>query len=351
MTEVALGFEAKIAPELAEFAKPLSEAKIHPDNVRKHSLEKIAQSLRAHGQRALIVVQASTGYIVKGNGTYSAAELLGWDKAAMIFQDMSDEEALAFLYADNRASDLATYDRKKLSAGLNKMMTGPGLFDTLWEAEELADLDEELAGAATLEQTESDAAFATADGGEIKHERAKTPGDKMKEVPLLLSVADHAMFVARVKALSAAFGTTSSVATIAEAVRRQAEWEASGQNIGGKALTDAQVYAAKREVVKELRDYFIALGEGPYSATQIAARLEAAVPYQGTPEPVAEGQMEAFPEGEVGEPLPNMVEDPIVDPLFVAEAPKAFDIPAEPTDDAEYQAQQAEALARYRARR
>jgi hypothetical protein len=361
MTEQTIGFEANIAPELAQFERPIADAQYHPDNVRQHTIDKIAQSLRVHGQRSPIIVQSSTGYIVKGNGTQEAAALLGWATTAQVWQEMSDEQALAYLYADNRASDKASYDRKKLFAGLNKMQQGPGLFDTLWEIEEFEDLDEELAGSTTLEPTESQAEFATTDGGTIKHDSASKSAAKMKEVPILLSQADHASFVVRLRILQTAFGTAGTIPTILEAMRRQAELEESGQEANGPVQSDAALYTAKREVVTELRDYFVALGaDKTYTATQIAARLEAMVPYRQTEiVPVADGQTELFPEGEVGEPLPNMVTpasvdreefglDPIVDPLFVAPAAQTFDIPAgEPLVNAD----QAEALRRYRAKR
>lgn len=289
-----MGFSSKIAPELEMFRRPIGDAKLHPDNVRKHSIEKIAQSLEAHGQRALIIVHVETGYIVKGNGTQTAAQLLGWTETAQVWQSMSDEEAMAFLYADNRASDLATYDRKKLRDGLAAMVGQPGFFDTLWSIEEFEDLDEELAGSTILEPTESKAEFATADGGEIKHERAALPGEKMREVPMVLTIADYDLFKERLAILQKAFGTGGSIVTILEAVKRQADLEMGDGAQLGKVLTDDEVYAIKREVVKELRDYFLALGpDQTHSGTQVAARLETVIPYRQSvaQASIAEGQI------------------------------------------------------------
>lgn len=369
MTESLMGYTAKIAPELQSFARPITDPKVHPENVRKHNIEKIAQSLEAHGQRALIIVQASTGLIVKGNGTFTAAQLLGWGEVAQSWQEMDDSQAMAFLLADNRASDLATYDRKKLRDGLAKLAADRGFFDSLWTEEELADIEDDLAGATVIE-TESKAEFATKDGEAIKHERAALPGEKQREVPLVMSIADHEMFMGRIAILQKAFGTGGRILTIMEAVKRQAEMESGGPAATGKALTEDESYTIKRDVVKEIRDYFTTVGGGPFTATQIAARLESIVPYRDTATTlIAEGQVGLFddvppsgvdlittagapvPEGMmpsdhgdfliVNKPLENMVEPE-------DEKPTSRELGNAPDQVAEYEAEQAEALARYR---
>lgn len=278
MTNPTLGYTAKIVPELEPLARPITDAAPHPKNVRKHSIEKIAQSLEQHGQRAPIVVQSSTGLIVKGNGTHAAATLLGWDVLAQVWQEMTDDEALAFLYADNRTSDLATYDRKKLRDGLKEMLKGPGLFDSLWEVAEFEDLDEELNGATVLAQQESGARYAD-DGVEntARKERAALPGEKMREVPLVLTIADHAMFVERLKVLQRAFGTTGTIATVAEAIKRQAEAEAAGTQITGRALDDGAQKAIRYESLKELRDTFTSLPDEAMTRSRIYSILQHAL--------------------------------------------------------------------------
>lgn len=230
----ALGYTASIAPELTALARPLADAKLHPKNIRKHRLEKIAQSLTTHGQRAPIIVQSSTGYIVKGNGTWEAAKMLGWDRIAMSVQDMNDTMALGFLYADNRASDLASYDRKKLRDGLAAMIEGPGLLDTLWEIDEFEDLDEEFRGVttlATLPVSESDPVI---EGGSPVEATAPDPRKKMREVPMVFTAEEHAMFTGWLTVLCGAFQVTQRQGAIYEAVRRQAIVENGGAQITGR---------------------------------------------------------------------------------------------------------------------
>jgi hypothetical protein len=331
MTDSIAAFEARIVPELAQFVRPIGDATRHPDNIRKHRIDKIAQSLRAHGQRAAIVVQKSTGLIVKGNGTHEAAELLGWTDIAQIWQDMTDEEALAFLFADNKASDFSSYDRDKTVAGLKKLAAGPGLFDSLWEIEELEDLVEQSEGMAVLEAQGTTAALATATaGGTPITEAAKAPPERMKEIPLVMTLADHAKFVESLKGLAKLYKTNGTIATIVEAVRRQSAAEA-GAAIVGSTDQDAVVYGAQRALVKEFRDYISTQGvERSYSGTWLMAQLETMVPYrpQPTVEPIAEGQVEAFPEGAEEAPVISPLRSPEDLPVAVAEADTDEDVEA-----------------------
>lgn len=321
-------FEEKIAPEFAEFVVSIDSVKQHPDNIRKHDLNKIAQSLESHGQRALIIVHAESGYIVKGNGTWAAAKMLGWENIAISIQSMSDEMALAFLYADNRASDKATYDKKKTLAGLKKLQEGPGLFDASgWEVEEFEDLDEELAGEKILPAQESEAAFADADKVEAKKERAALPGEKMKEVPLVLTIADHQMFVERLKILQKKFGTGGTIATIVEAVKRQAESETEAP-IVGKMLDETQIKRVRRALAVEFRNL---IGQQPldrqYSGLWLVSTIEKMAPYvePSRPEhPIAEGQVEAFIAEQIDDNA-ALAEDPptVTDEEREAVAPEA----------------------------
>lgn len=287
MTDAIAAFDAKIAPELKEFVRPIGDATRHPDNIRKHRIDKIAQSLRSHGQRAAIVVQKSTGLIVKGNGTHEAAELLGWTELAQIWQEMNDQEALAFLYADNKASDFSSYDRDKTIAGLKKMVEGPGLFDTLWSVEELEDLIEGDAGVTTLAPAGTEAEqVRTQSGVPGDAPAAKAPPERMKEIPLVMTLADHAEFIDQLKALAKRYGTSGTINTIVTAVQKQHD-EESAPKIDRRAV--------RRELVVELRDYYVSLGKDELPLAKVVSALETAEPYvsplrQQEEEPEVDGQ-------------------------------------------------------------
>ncbi len=217
-----MGYVAQVVPELAGLVRPLGDAKTHPDNARDHRIELIAQSLQTFGQRAPIVVQASTGLIVKGNGTYEAAKLLGWDAIAQTWQEMGDDEAMAFLFADNRTSDLASYKREKLLRGLQRLFDGPGITDSLWEPRELEDLRDEF-----TEITELPDQGAGEDEGLTGEEKAaaadKLRGEKLHEMSLLLNDGDYREFALWVQTLQKEWGLKGITDTIVLAVKYAVE--------------------------------------------------------------------------------------------------------------------------------
>lgn len=323
MTDAIATFEARIDPSLAAMTRPITDATRHPDNIRKHRIDKIAQSLRTHGQRKPIVVQESTMLIVAGNGTHEAAELLGWTEIAMAVQSLTDEEALAYLYADNKASDYSTYDREKLTTGLKKLMAGPGLFDTLWEADELEDLIEAESGPTTLSvagagegSTVSSKPVASKPGGEVPG--VTVPVERMKEVPVTLSVKDHAEFMDNIKALRKAFGLNGVRDTILEAVRRQAAAEDGAAVSVGSGDLERAAYEGQRRLIHELYQYLLSFPpDRSFTASWLNAQLEKMVPYRpaAAAGPVqAEGQIEAFPEADAGDPPPPPVVSPLREP-------------------------------------
>jgi hypothetical protein len=221
--EPRLGFEPVVAEELKPLVRSIWDVKPHPLNPRKGNVEAIARSLKEYGQQKPIVVQKSTMLIVAGNHVWHAAHQLGWGKIAMSIEDLDEQQALGYLIADNRASDLADYDRNKLQAGLKKLAEGPGLSAALWGAEEFDDLELSLSGVPETELAEFRGGFADADSVEARKERASLPGDKMREVPVVMSLAEHAEFMRRIRILMNAYATGGVIATIIEAVRREAD--------------------------------------------------------------------------------------------------------------------------------
>lgn len=93
----------------------LTQIKQHPQNIRIHTkrnLDVIKKSLNEWGQYKPILIQRSTMYILAGNGTYQAAQALGWQEMDCNIIDVNDDQAKAILIADNRSSDLSQMDEK-----------------------------------------------------------------------------------------------------------------------------------------------------------------------------------------------------------------------------------------------
>jgi hypothetical protein len=142
--------------EIIQHLTGITTMQPHPRNARQSNPEHIADSLQEHGQYKPVIVQDSTGHIVTGNHTWKAARSLGWNQIAAIRLDLSDDQAMRILLVDNRLSDLATYDDHSL-AELLREIEKTGTFDgTGYGAEDLSDLLDKLADAATQDEPEPD---------------------------------------------------------------------------------------------------------------------------------------------------------------------------------------------------
>lgn len=91
--------------------------KFDPANARQHSdrnLETIQKSLTEFGQRKPIVVWKDT--VIAGNGTLQAALALGWTDIEITRapDDWTKDQITAYAVADNRTSDLASWDEEVL---------------------------------------------------------------------------------------------------------------------------------------------------------------------------------------------------------------------------------------------
>lgn len=112
-------------------------------NARKHSsrnLAAIATSLRTFGQQRPLVVWRDM--IIAGNGTYAAAKQIGWDKIEIhrVPDEWSKTKARAYAIADNRTSDLASWDDERLLYALKTIKDNEFLLATGWNRDEIDDL-------------------------------------------------------------------------------------------------------------------------------------------------------------------------------------------------------------------
>lgn len=116
---------------------PLASIHQDPANVRLHderNLEVIKGSLARFGQQKPIVVDHS-GTIRAGNGTYAAARALGWTEIDVVETSLDGVEAVAYAIADNRSSDLSSFDDEALAKLLVELreqesLPGTGFDDT-----------------------------------------------------------------------------------------------------------------------------------------------------------------------------------------------------------------------------
>jgi hypothetical protein len=100
----------------------LGKLKPHPLNPRRGNLELVKESMRVNGLFGALLVQRSTSYVLAGNHRLLAAQELGFEKVPVIWVDVDDSRAQRIMLADNRTSDLASYDQEALAQLLDGLV-------------------------------------------------------------------------------------------------------------------------------------------------------------------------------------------------------------------------------------
>jgi len=132
--------------EIEHLIVDIDSVQPHEKNVRQGDVGAISESLKAHGQYRPIVVDRRTNRILAGNHTWKAAKALGWQQiAAGYVETKDDDEALRILLADNRTTDLASYDDSGLAELLKQLSdTDIGLEGTAFDGDDLDALLKDL---------------------------------------------------------------------------------------------------------------------------------------------------------------------------------------------------------------
>lgn len=127
----------KIPATMDKLAVPVGSVRPVLGNPRRGNVEVIAESLERNGQYRPIVVNKRSGEILAGNHTYAAARHLGWERIAVTFVDVDEDQAARIILADNRTADVGTYHDDLLLAmlrGLDGDLEGTGYHDDDLEA-------------------------------------------------------------------------------------------------------------------------------------------------------------------------------------------------------------------------
>jgi ParB-like chromosome segregation protein Spo0J len=111
---------------LSAFVVEIDSVTPHPDNPRRGDVALIAESLTTHGQYRPIVVNKSDNLILCGSHTHAAAKRLKWTHISAVMVDVDAEHARRIMLADNRTSDLASYDTVGLLESLGSLPTLDG---------------------------------------------------------------------------------------------------------------------------------------------------------------------------------------------------------------------------------
>jgi ParB-like chromosome segregation protein Spo0J len=103
----------------------VAELRHDDQNARAHdqiNLKAIAGSLEQFGQRKPIVI-TQDNKVVAGNGTLTAAKLIGWDEidCVRVPADWTSDQIKAYALADNRTAELAQWIPEVLSEQLTEL--------------------------------------------------------------------------------------------------------------------------------------------------------------------------------------------------------------------------------------
>ncbi len=142
-----------IIKDLASLAQPIESLKSLEGNPRRGAVDSIAASLTRFGQRKPLTARTSDRVVIAGNHTLAAAISLGWSEVAVVFVDDDESESLAFALADNRLSDLGSYDDTDLFTLLGTLDDFVGTGYDLQDFADLLTLSD--AGSVTSDEMES----------------------------------------------------------------------------------------------------------------------------------------------------------------------------------------------------
>jgi ParB-like chromosome segregation protein Spo0J len=130
----------KILNEATELVA-LNKLKPHPKNPRQGDVGAIHVSIEANGFWGSVIAQKSTGHILAGNHRFLAAKHANADEIPVTWVDVTDEEALRILLADNRTNDLASYNDEALAELLDGLLQETGTLDgTGYDGDDLDEL-------------------------------------------------------------------------------------------------------------------------------------------------------------------------------------------------------------------
>lgn len=174
----------RIPATLTKLVIPIDQVQPATRNPRRGDVEVIAESLERNGQYRPIVVNRPTGQILAGNHTWRAAKSLDWEKIAVTFVDVDEDDAARIMLADNRTADLGGYD-DALIATILKDLDGD-LVGTGYSEDDLSELIDTLDG----DEGSLDPDVDLDDVPDLPPEPTTRPGDVWQLGPHLVACGD-----------------------------------------------------------------------------------------------------------------------------------------------------------------
>ena len=148
--------------------RELATLKLDPHNPRVHSkkqIEQIARSIRAFGFNVPILINAQNK-ILAGHGRILACRQLGWSEVPTIMlEHLTPEQAQAFLIADNKLTENASWDEQLLAQQLQALCAAQLDFSIEATGFEIAEIDLLIDNLTPAAEGENDPADALPSAG------------------------------------------------------------------------------------------------------------------------------------------------------------------------------------------
>lgn len=165
---------------------PVADIALLPGNPRQGDIGAVAESMRVNGVYQPIIINRGTHTgrpyeVIAGNHRAQAAQSLGHETIPAVLLDVDDDAAKRIALADNRTSDLATYDTEALLAMLRSL---DDLAGTGYDPDDLDDL------LADLTPDEKEALTDVDDAPSEPKKPITRPGDVFHLGPHRLIVGD-----------------------------------------------------------------------------------------------------------------------------------------------------------------
>lgn len=151
---------------------PIEQVRQADRNPNAGDVEAIAESIEINGYVVPVIARRDTREIIAGNHRYAALHMLGANQIPVIWVDMTDEQAMRYLVADNRTTRLGTDDVGLLVELLDELSASEqALFGTGYDEDALERLHELAREPLSLEDllpdAEPDAVQRRGHGAEI----------------------------------------------------------------------------------------------------------------------------------------------------------------------------------------
>jgi DNA modification methylase len=148
------------APKIQITHRRVSDLRPDPKNPRAHTakqVRQIARSIETFGFNVPVLVDGA-GKVIAGHGRLLACRELGWDEVPTIaLAHLTEAQAKAFMIADNRLTEIATWDNRLLAEQLRDLSIENLGFDLEVVGFDMGEIDLRIEGLES-ESPETDAA-------------------------------------------------------------------------------------------------------------------------------------------------------------------------------------------------